>query len=371
MRKIFKKVLAGVMTTAMVATVFVGIGTSSVNADDTVTLTPWNFYEGAASFRNDKDPYAQRFYKSVTVGDQVIEGWGSAEAGTQEMTQRAKAPSDNFIADIVTTGWDGDYTVTPTGNNPYLLRAYMEGIKIKTGHDYTISFDAKWTRGNDNGAEKNVTIGVANSDESVFANDPTAVTKIKIGNGETVNYSQKFTVWSGDGTISVELAYGCHLKDINDGITTEKTSAAGQLAITNVKIVDEGQNPNYVAPPERETTTENPGGNTTVKPGGDTTVKPGGDTTVKPTTSTKKFAKVKKLKAKNNKKGTIKITWKKVAKAKKYTVKVGKKTYTAKKANLTVKKLKKGKKYTVKVRAKAVAGYKAGAWAKTTVKIKK
>lgn len=365
MRKIFKKVLAGVMTTAMVATVFVGIGTSSVNADDTVTLTPWNFYEGAASFRSDKDAWAQRFYKSVTVGNQVITNWGSADAATQEMTQKASAVSDSFTADIATTGWDGSYTDAGVliGNNPYLLRAYMEGIKITTGHDYTISFDAKWTRSNEKGPEKNVTIGVENSDESVFANDPTAVTKIKIPNGQTVSYSQDFTVWSGDGTLTVSLAYGCHLVDFNEGLTTEDTSAAGQLEITNLKIVDKGQNSNYVAPPERETTTENPGGNTTVKPGG--------DTTVKPTTSTKKFAKVKKLKARNNKKGTIKITWKKVAKAKKYTVKVGKKTYTAKKANLTVKKLKKGKKYTVKVRAKAVAGYKAGAWAKTTVKIKK
>ena len=60
-----------------------------------------------------------------------------------------------------------------------------------------------------------------------------------------------------------------------------------------------------------------------------------------------------------------------MASAKKYEVKVGNKTYTAKKATLTVKKLKKGKTYKIKVRAKA-KGFKTGAWSKTVkVKIKK
>lgn len=57
-----------------------------------------------------------------------------------------------------------------------------------------------------------------------------------------------------------------------------------------------------------------------------------------------------------------------MASAKKYEVKVGNKTYTAKKATLTVKKLKKGKTYKIKVRAKAT-GFKTGAWSKT-VKLK-
>ena len=106
----------------------------------------------------------------------------------------------------------------------------------------------------------------------------------------------------------------------------------------------------------------------TVKPTEKPTVKP----TVKPTTkpTVKTLTKVKGLKAVNKKKGTVKLSWKKVSKAKKYQIKVGRKTYSAKKNTLTVKKLKKGKKYTFKVRAIA-SGYKSSAWVKKSIKIKK
>ena len=79
-----------------------------------------------------------------------------------------------------------------------------------------------------------------------------------------------------------------------------------------------------------------------------------------------------RFKAVNKKKGTLKITWKKVTGATSYKVKVGKKTYTAKKTSLTVKKLKKGKKVTIKISAQGPkAKYKASAWASKKVKIKK
>ena len=56
----------------------------------------------------------------------------------------------------------------------------------------------------------------------------------------------------------------------------------------------------------------------------------------------------------------------------KVKLKVGKKTYTAKKTSLTVKKLKKGKKVTIKISAQGPkAKYKASAWASKKVKIKK
>lgn len=370
MRKFFKKVLAGTVTTAMVATMFVGIGTSATKAADTsdVTLTPWSFYEGGNSFRGEKDPWAQRFYNSVKVGSETITGWGNPDAGTLETTKTASAAADNFTADIMTTGWDGSYDEGGNllGNNPYLLKASMEGIKVTTGHDYTISFKAKWTRTNENAPEKNITIGVDNSDESVFAQDASAVTQIKVANGSTVSYSQNFTVWSGDGTLKVTLAYGCHLADFKAGSTTENTSASGKLEITDVKIVDKGQNPNYVAPPERDDTTVNPGNEetTTTKKVPTTTT-----TTTKKAPVAKKFAKVKKLKAVSKKKGVVKISWRKVKFAKKYQIKVGKKTYKTSKIKYTVRKLKKGK-VVVKVRVNAANGYKASAWVTKRVKVK-
>lgn len=374
MKTIFKKAIASITMIAMVAGLLVGINATKteVKAADGITLTPWNFYEGAASFRSGEDPWAQRFYNSVTTSEgESLTNWGSPDAGTEEKTIVATKVANGFTADILTTGWDGDYTVTPTGNNPYLLRAYMTGIQAITGHDYTISFTAEWTKSNDNGSEKNIMVGVMNSyGESVFKDTADAVTQIKVPSGSSVQYTQNFTLWAGE-TLDVTLAYGAFMKDTNDGITTEGTSAAGILKITDLKIIDNGKNPDAPDVPDKPTvpSTQDPTGNNN-NPTGGQNVTPTTPSTPAPVVTAKKLAKVKKLKAKNTKKGTVKITWKKVAKAKTYQVKVGKKTYTSKKVKLTVKKLKKGKKYTIKVRAKA-AGYKAGAWAKTKVKIKK
>lgn len=80
------------------------------------------------------------------------------------------------------------------------------------------------------------------------------------------------------------------------------------------------------------------------------------------TTLAQKLGRVKNVKVKKTKSKTISIKWKKVSKAKKYTVKVGKKSYTSTKTKKVVKVSKKGK-YTIKVRAIA-AGYTNGAWSK-------
>ncbi len=52
MKTVFKKVITGVVTTAMVAGLLVGVNVTKteVKAADEVTLTPWSFYEGAAFF---------------------------------------------------------------------------------------------------------------------------------------------------------------------------------------------------------------------------------------------------------------------------------------------------------------------------------
>lgn len=87
-----------------------------------------------------------------------------------------------------------------------------------------------------------------------------------------------------------------------------------------------------------------------------------------------KLAKVKLSSAKNVKKKSIKIKWKKVTGAVGYQVACGKKRKVTKKTSLTIKKLKKKKKYAVKVRAyMLVDGKKVyGAWSKTKkVKVKK
>ena len=96
------------------------------------------------------------------------------------------------------------------------------------------------------------------------------------------------------------------------------------------------------------------------------------------TKATVKPSKVKKVTAKNNRKKSIKITWKKTTNAKKYKIqystskKFKKKvvTKTTKKLKYTIKKLAKGKTYYIRVRG--INGKEVGKWSSAKkVKIKK
>lgn len=381
-----KRLLAVTLSLALVVTAAAAIKfTKSVSADDAVTLVPWTFYEGAASFRSGDDPWAQRFYSSVQVGNQTIGGWGSADEVTEEMEQTASSPSDSFTANIVTTGWDGNWQGgSLVGDNPWLLRAYMDDVQVIKGHMYTLSFNAKWT--NTTGApEKNIEIGIENQyGESIYSKYyPQKEHRITVPTGTTKSYTFEFTNYDSE-TFDIKLAYGAFLYSgpEHEGITTEGTNAKGKLEITGFTLTDRGQDPDVPTDPPKPTTTakptqaptEAPTGGPTQAPTQAPTVAPQPTqapvvTTKAPTTEVKKLAKVKGVKVKNTKKKTIKVSWKKVKYAKKYQIKIGNKTYKSSKTSKKIKnkKFKKGKKIKVKVRATAT-GYKTGAWSRTVKK---
>ena len=377
MRKIFNKVLAGVTATAMAATLLIGVNVAkSVSAAEDVTLVPWSFYEGGQMGRsNDPDGWPVRVYNSVSTTAGETQGksyWQDSQPNQQfvdgpEVTWDTTQVADGFTADIDNTGWDGDYsTGTLTGDNPYLLRAYMTGVQGKEGHDYTLSFKAKWTNA-EKAPEKNIAIGIGNAyGESVFKDVAEPVTQIKVASGSTVEYSQDFTLWAGD-TLDISLAYGAFLVSHDSKLTTEDVAAKGVLQITDFKLVDKGQNPDYIAPPSKATTSAVEI-TTTQAP---TTAANVEQPTTAPTTVTtpKVLGKVSGLKVKAGKK-KVTVSWAKVANAKSYQVKVGKKTYTASGTKKVVKKLKSKKKVTVKVRALA-PGFTTGKWsAAKKVKVK-
>ena len=228
-----------------------------INADDTLTLTPWNFYEGACSFRHDGDQFAQRFFSGATVGSEILTGFGSPNDSTMETTVTSQGTSDSFTVNILTTGWDGEYfgsrgsAISGTynekhysscsGDNEYMLKAYMSGIKAKTGHDYNLSFSVEWEN-DENAPEKNFTVDVYNDyDESICKKTLTCHTK------GSVTFNEDFTLWGGD-KIEVSLAMGCYLYSFNEGITTESVAAKGTFKLKNLKITDMGCNPDYDEP---------------------------------------------------------------------------------------------------------------------------
>lgn len=360
MKTIFNKVLAGITSVALVATLLVGINVGTEVKADTVTLTkPWSFFQTGTT-TDGWNAWEVCAYSGVTFGDSGVAAltgkdfpYGPAQtyATGSEITATAAGASDTFAATIVSNGWSADYDANL--NNPYTLRASMDNMVLLEGHNYTLSFKASAS------SNKYAIIGGTDLNTNSVFNETIAITTTP------ATYTYDFQTLGTD-TVSFQFMFGA-FPILDDVVKAAEVNWAGTVNISDFTITDKGLIDGYEIAPPKQDDVITP--DTTVKPTTpDINVKP---STPDPAPAVKKLAKVKKVKAKNNKKKTLKITWKKVTNAKKYQVKVGEKTYNTKKTKLTVKKLKKGKKYIIKVRAKA-AGYKTGAWSKKVkVKIKK
>lgn len=373
MRKIFNKALAGITSVALVATLFVGMNVANtVKAADTpLTLQKWTFAQGGQY--SPSEPGNEGYINSVKMNgtDETISGWLKGGEASVNQTQKATKDATGFTIDIANTGWDAQWDQNPVRINPWSIQALMEQVDIIPGHIYTVSFKARATKAKFGYVAFGCDVeGTTPYDQDPVQGDSALIT---LGTSDKT-FTYTFTNWVSAKKLTTTLMLGAFDakydyagNDISNIVTAVENGWSGTVTVSDFSITDKGENPEFVAPPEPDQPTK-PSEDVTTKPnGGNSTVKP----TVKPTTpavKAKKLAKVKKLKAVSKKKGTVKITWKKVKNAKKYQVKVGKKTYNTKKVKLTVKKVKKGK-VVVKVRAKA-AGYKTSAWATKKVKVK-
>lgn len=377
MRNIFKKMLAGVTATALVASLLVGFEASKaeVKADDAATLTPWEFFQTGTT-TDSWNAWELCAYSGVTFGNSGVAALTESDfphgdiqtyATGTEVTAVASGVSNSFAATIKSNGWSGDYENYV--NNPYALTAGMKGVKLAEGYNYTVSFKAKAT------SNKYATFGISDDNTNSYIFKTLALTTAE------QTYTYDFKVDQGTNLVNVEYQFGAFVlpngTEIRDQatnqllavvensdpiVTTAESNWTGTVTISDVTFTKGEPIEGYETQPDKPSV--NPTPETTTKPS--TTQQP---TTKAPVKKTK-LKKVTKLKAVNKKKGTVKLTWKKVSKAKKYQIKVGKKTYTSKKPTKTIKKLKKGKKYTFKVRATAT-GYVSSAWVKKSIKIKK
>ncbi len=393
MRKVVKKVFAGIMSVTLVASLMIGVNfTKNVKAADTVELPMWSFSQGGDYTLNGEQYEGGNgnvgVINSVELPDETLTGWlGTGDPDSVNQTMSATKASNEFTIDIKNTGWDCQWSAVtglPENRiNPWSIQANLHNIPVTPGYSYTVSFKAHATKaklayiafGTDMEG-KPAPYGDGNApegDQAIIQLTPTEK-----------EYTYTFTNWVSAETINMDIMLGAFDAeyDFAGNLITEyvpeyaiETNWTGTVYINDFQIISNGLDSGFVPKPTPwipETTTAAPNNNTPT--GGSTIPTPNNNTsTVGTPQAPKKFAKVKNVKAKNNKKGTVTVTWKKVAKAKKYQVKVGSKNYTAKKTKLVVKKgLKKGKTYKVRVRAQAANGYKTGAWSKTVkVKIKK
>lgn len=385
MRKVFNKVMAGAMTTALVATLAVGfkVNTTDVKADTANALTG-SWTSSAESYEPNDAVITQTTFKSTAV--------------------------DNVSANISITGWQANWTAESAapedaivlndkiwGEKPYQIKSEINA-KVVPGNTYKLKFtvnNGMMEADTTTKTEKNITITVNSGIEG--DNDNIMLFKtITVPAGETKTYEFDVPV-SPDylsNDIKVQLAYGSYYYsyELTQAVkagkvteeaakackyayaygTSENVNAHGTLAFTDISLMGEKYTQSVIPPKQP---TKDPTGNTNTgapKTGTPSTVAPStvAPTTAAPAVVASKPAQVKKVKAVNNAKKSVKVTWKKVKGAKSYQVKVGNKKYNAKKTNVKIKKLAVGKSYKVQVRAKNAAGF--GKWSKAVkVTIKK
>lgn len=385
MRKVFNKVMAGAMTTALVATLAVGfkVNTTDVKADTANALTG-SWTSSAESYEPNDAVITQTTFKSTAV--------------------------DNVSANISITGWQANWKAESAapedaivlndkiwGEKPYQIKSEINA-KVVPGNTYKLKFtvnNGMMEADTTTKTEKNITITVNSGIEG--DNDNIMLFKtITVPAGETKTYEFDVPV-SPDylsNDIKVQLAYGSYYYsyELTQAVkagkvteeaakackyayaygTSENVNAHGTLAFTDISLMGEKYTQSVI--PERQTP-KAPTGNTNTAAPNTVAPKTVAPNTVAPTTAApavvaSKPAQVKKVKAVNNAKKSVKVTWKKVKGAKSYQVKVGNKKYNAKKTNVKIKKLAVGKSYKVQVRAKNAAGF--GKWSKAVkVTIKK
>lgn len=380
MRKVFNKVMAGAMTTALVATLAVGfkVNTTDVKADTANALTG-SWTSSAESYEPNDAVITQTTFKSTAV--------------------------DNVSANISITGWQANWKAESAapedaivlndkiwGEKPYQIKSEINA-KVVPGNTYKLKFtvnNGMMEADTTTKTEKNITITVNSGIEG--DNDNIMLFKtITVPAGETKTYEFDVPV-SPDylsNDIKVQLAYGSYYYsyELTQAVkagkvteeaakackyayaygTSENVNAHGTLAFTDISLMGEKYTQSVI--PERQTPKAPTGNTNTAAPN---TVAPNtvAPTTAAPAVVASKPAQVKKVKAVNNAKKSVKVTWKKVKGAKSYQVKVGNKKYNAKKTNVKIKKLAVGKSYKVQVRAKNAAGF--GKWSKAVkVTIKK
>lgn len=380
MRKVFNKVMAGAMTTALVATLAVGfkVNTTDVKADTANALTG-SWTSSAESYEPNDAVITQTTFESTAV--------------------------DNVSANISITGWQANWTAESAapedaivlndkiwGEKPYQITSEIKA-KVVPGNTYKLKFtvnNGMMEADTTTKTEKNITITVNSGIEG--DNDNTMLFKtitVPAGATETYEFDVPVSPDYLSNDIKVQLAYGSYYYsyELTQAVkagkvteeaakackyayaygTSENVNAHGTLAFTDISLMGEKYTQSVIPPKQP---TKDPTGNTNT--GAPSTVAPStvAPTTAAPAVVASKPAQVKKVKAVNNAKKSVKVTWKKVKGAKSYQVKVGNKKYNAKKTNVKIKKLAVGKSYKVQVRAKNAAGF--GKWSKAVkVTIKK
>ena len=419
MRKVFNKVMAGAMTTALVATLAVGFKTNTTDVKaDTANALTGSWTSLAESYEPNDAVITQTTFKSTAT--------------------------NNVSANISITGWQANWTLESAapedaivlndqiwGERPYQITSKINA-KVVPGNTYKLKFtvnNGMMEADTTTKTEKNITITVNSGIEG--DNDNTMLFKtitVPAGATETYEFDVPVSPDYLSNDIKVQLAYGSYYYsyELTQAVkagkvteeaakackyayaygTSENVNAHGTLAFTDISLMGEKytqERPTTKVPklttwapepttwaPEPTTWAPEP---TTKAPELTTEKNVAGNIVATTTAAPKKeepttqtvattaanesgittantIANVKIKSAKVTKKKSAKVTWKKVSGAKQYQVQYSlnkkfKKSKIKKTGKLTIvlSKLAGGKKYFVRVRG--INGSDKGPWSKT------
>ena len=227
MRKVFNKVMAGAMTTALVATLAVGFKTNTTDVKaDTANALTGSWTSSAESYEPNDAVITQTTFKSTAV--------------------------DNVSANISITGWQANWTAESAapedaivlndniwGEKPYQITSKINA-KVVPGNTYKLKFtvnNGMMEADTTTKTEKNITITVNSGIEG--DNDNTMLFKtITVPAGATETYEFDIPV-SPDylsNDIQVQLAYGSYMysyeltQAVKAGKVTEEAAKACKYA---------------------------------------------------------------------------------------------------------------------------------------------
>lgn len=382
MKKSIQKKLAFMMSAVMSMTLFTGIGfAKNANAEDNLlsgvswvhTHDAWEMNDALVANTSVRDNGAGGFTANIS-----ITGWQREWYGEEYMPDDAWPYMDGWCDKPFQLTSDAVMNVTPKST-------------------YELKFDIHNEMTTEDGTrptEKNVTVVVKPDN----GGDNLMLITVRVPANGSYQFDRKFTVpqdYTGS-SVTIEFAYGSYaysyeisgspfLKIMPTDViekyvwapgTTEDVNAKGKLDFSNISVAQV----DYEEPTEKPTSsTETPTTGDSGTSGGQTVIIrekcicPYCTGKIKAKTPTVSKPAKPVITAKNVKGKKIQVTWKKVANAKKYQIRVatGKKTITktTSKTKIVLKKLQK-KTYKVSVRAYGRAGYSK--WSKARkVKVKK
>lgn len=264
MKKIFNKVLASVVTVALVAATFVGVS-STTKAADTVAIKGWTFSQGGQY--NPGEPGNEGYINSVKINgtNETIGGWLTGTGSVNQTQSATQAGGTGFFIDIANTGWDAQWRAV-TGYetdriNPWSVQAMMSDVPITPGHIYTVSFKAKASKKK----YAYVTFGSTVNDIPPYSEasleEGSDGQIITLGTTEQT-FTYKFTNWASAASFTTRFMLGAFDaqydyagNDVSDIITERETNWSGTVTVSDFTITDEGMNSDFeVIPPVVEDT---------------------------------------------------------------------------------------------------------------------